>query len=224
MSEAPLVAIVRFPGTLDHESARRAAEAAGARTAAVWHTDRELPEGTAGVVLPGGFSYGDHLRPGAIASRAPILDAIRRHAEAGGRVLGICNGFQVLCEAGLLPGVLRPNSTLRFICRQADLEVGDADTPWTAGRPPGDVLSVPIKHHDGAWFGDPSEGRVVLRYVGESPNGSVDRVAGIANHDGNVMGLMPHPEEACDALLGSTDGLDLFAALIARAPLATTPD
>lgn len=213
MSDRPVVTVVRFPGTLDHDSARRAVEAAGGDARYAWHTDEELPEGTRGVLLPGGFSYGDHLRCGAIASRAPIMGAVRRHAEAGGRVLGICNGFQVLCESGLLPGVLRRNSTLKFICRQAELEVADDGTPWTAAAP-GPTLSIPIKHNEGAWFGDPSEGRVVLRYR-ENPNGAVDSVAGIANTAGNVMGLMPHPEEACDPLLGSTDGRVLIAALVA---------
>jgi phosphoribosylformylglycinamidine synthase I len=206
-------AIVRFPGSLDHESALRAAEAAGAEAGYAWHADEALPPGTEAVVLPGGFSYGDHLRCGAIASRAPVMDAVRRHAAEGGLVLGICNGFQVLCEAGLLPGVLRPNRTLSFICRQVELEVCDADTPWTAGLAPGDALSIPIKHHDGAWHGDPAGARVILRYRGESPNGSVDRVAGVANEAGNVLGLMPHPEEAADPLLGSTDGLRLLSAL-----------
>jgi phosphoribosylformylglycinamidine synthase subunit PurQ / glutaminase len=209
------IAVVRFPGTLDHESALRAAEQTGAHAFFAWHADTDLPAGTTAVVLPGGFSYGDHLRPGAIASRAPIMNAIRRLAGDGGPVLGICNGFQVLCEAGLLPGVLRPNRTLRFICRQAELEVGDAETRWTGGRSRGEGISIPIKHHDGAWFGDPSDGRVVLRYLGENPNGSVDQVAGIANRDGNVMGLMPHPEEACDVLLGSADGVALFRGLLA---------
>jgi phosphoribosylformylglycinamidine synthase len=167
------------------------------------------------VVIPGGFSYGDHLRPGALASRTPILGAVKRHAADGGRVLGICNGFQILCESGLLPGVLRPNASLQFICRQADLEVADPGTPWTGGRLAGEVLSVPFKHHDGAWFGDPGESRVVLRYKGENPNGSIDKIAGITNLAGNVMGLMPHPEEACDPLLGSVDGRALFAALLA---------
>lgn len=208
------VAVIRFPGTLDHESAKRAVEAVGANATFAWHADVDLPTGTTAVVLPGGFSYGDHLRPGAIASRAPIMAAIRRLAGDGAPVLGICNGFQILCEAGLLPGVLRPNLTLRFICRQANLEVTEGQTRWTGGRQNGTAISIPIKHHDGAWFGDPTEGRVVLRYQDENPNGSVDQIAGIANRDGNVMGLMPHPEEACDPLLGSDDGLALFRGLL----------
>jgi len=207
-----MVAVVRFPGSLDHESAVRAVEAAGGAAVYAWHADSELPTGTRAVVLPGGFSYGDHLRPGAIASRSPIMDAVRRHADAGGLVLGICNGFQVLCEAGLLPGVLRTNATTSFVCRQVELEVLDHDTPFTRGL--GDGLSVPIKNHDGAWFGDPTTARIVLSYGRENPLGSVASAAGVANASGNVLGLMPHPEEAVDRLLGSTDGLGLFDALV----------
>jgi len=205
------VAVVRFPGTLDHESARRAVERLGASAVWAWHAEPELPPGTTAVVLPGGFSYGDHLRCGAIASRAPVMADVRRHAERGGRVIGICNGFQVLCEAGLLPGALRRNATLSFVCRQMELEVGDPDTPWTGGLPAGAALSIPVKNNEGAWYGDPGEARVVLRYRAGNPLGSVDRVAGIANRAGNVMGLMPHPEEAADPLLGSTDGLRVLA-------------
>ena len=152
------VAIVRFPGSLDHDSARRAVERLGGAVAPAWHADPELPAGTSAVLLPGGFSYGDHLRCGAIASRAPIMAAVRRHAEDGGRVIGICNGFQVLCEAGLLPGALRRNATLSFVCRQMDLEVTDAGTPWTAGLPAGSSLSIPIKNNEGAWYGDAVRG------------------------------------------------------------------
>ena len=212
---ATRVAVLRFPGTLDHESAALAVQAVGGEPVFTHHMDTSLPEGATAVVIPGGFSYGDHLRPGALASRTPIIGAVKRHAADGGRVLGICNGFQILCESGLLPGVLRPNASLQFICRQADLEVADPGTPWTGGRLAGEVLSVPFKHHDGAWFGDPGESRVVLRYKGENPNGSIDKIAGITNLAGNVMGLMPHPEEACDPLLGSVDGRALFAALLA---------
>ena len=208
------VAVLRFPGSLDHDSAARAVEGLGAVALEAWHADAELPEGTDAVLLPGGFSYGDHLRCGAIASRAPIMDAVRRHAEAGGRVVGICNGFQVLCEAGLLPGALRRNATLSFVCRQMDLEVADADTPWTSGLESGSVVSIPIKNNEGAWYGDPASTRVVLRYR-DNLLGSTDAVAGVANEAGNVMGLMPHPEEACDALLGSTDGQLVLAGLIA---------
>lgn len=207
------VAIVRFPGSLDHDSAARAVEGMGAEAVEAWHADDELPAGTDAVLLPGGFSYGDHLRCGAIASRAPVMEAVRRHADEGGPVVGICNGFQVLCEAGLLPGALRRNATLSFVCRQMDLEVCDGDTPWTGGREPGETLSIPVKNNEGAWTGDPAGVRVVLRYR-EDLLGSVDRVAGITNEAGNVMGLMPHPEEACDPLLGSTDGRLVLGGLL----------
>ena len=209
------IGVVVFPGSNCDRDVRWATEGClGVPTRFLWHEERDL-SGLDAVVIPGGFSYGDHLRPGALASRTPIMSAVKRHAAGGGRVLGICNGFQILCESAMLPGVLRPNASLSFICRQGDLEVADAGTPWTGGRLVGERLSVPFKHHDGAWFGDPGESRVVLRYRGENPNGSVDKIAGISNLAGNVMGLMPHPEEACDPLLGSVDGRALFAALLA---------
>ena len=217
LTTQPTVTVVRFPGSLDHDAAVRAAAQAGARAVLAHHRDAELPVGTTAIVLPGGFSYGDHLRCGAIASRAPIMGAVRRFAADGGRVLGICNGFQILCEAGLLPGVLRPNRTLRFICRQATLEVDDTGTGWSGDLPPGARLSIPIKNHDGAWFGDPAEGRVVFRYDETNPTGSHDRIAGIANHDGNVLGMMPHPECACDPMVGSDDGRTIFGALVRSA-------
>jgi phosphoribosylformylglycinamidine synthase subunit PurQ / glutaminase len=210
------VAVVRFPGSLDHDSAVRAVERLGGRATYAWHADAELPPETTAVLLPGGFSYGDHLRCGAIASRAPIVAAVRRHAEAGGPVIGICNGFQVLCEAGLLPGALRRNATLSFVCRQMELEVADPDTPWTGGLASGATLSIPIKNNEGAWYGDPAAARVVLRYEAANPLGSTERVAGVANSAGNVMGLMPHPEEACDPLLGSTDGGLVLRGLVTR--------
>ncbi len=209
------IAVVHFHGSLDHEAAVRVMHEAGADATLVSHEDRTLPDDTAAVILPGGFSYGDHLRCGAIASRAPIMDAVRRFAESGRPVLGICNGFQIRCEAGLLPGVLRPNDSLHFICHQADVEVVDDGTPWTGDRSVGDVLSVPVKHHDGAWQGDESACRVELRYRGENPNGSQNAIAGIANHGGNVMGLMPHPEMACEEALGSADGRIIMDGLLA---------
>ena len=208
------VAVVKFPGSLDHDSAARAARQAGADAMLVHHKDDALPAGTTAVVLPGGFSYGDHLRCGAIASRAPIMQAVIRFAADGGRVLGICNGFQILCEAGLLPGVLRPNRSLSFICRQVTLEVDDDATGWTGALASGAQRSMPIKNHDGAWFGDPTEGRVVFRYDETNPTGSHERIAGIANREGNVLGMMPHPECACDPLVGSDDGRVVLDALI----------
>jgi phosphoribosylformylglycinamidine synthase subunit PurQ / glutaminase len=207
------VAVVRFPGSLDHDSAARAVEGLGAEAVEAWHAEPELPAGTDAVLIPGGFSYGDHLRCGAIASRAPVMAAVRRHADAGGRVVGICNGFQVLCEAGLLPGALRRNATLAFVCRQVTLEVADAGTPWTGGLEGGAELSIPVKNNEGAWYGDPVAARVVLRYR-DDLLGSVARVAGIASAGGNVMGLMPHPEEACDPLLGSVDGRIVLGGLL----------
>ena len=208
------VAVLRFPGSLDHDSAARALEDLGANPVEAWHADDTLPAGTDAVLIPGGFSYGDHLRCGAIASRSHIMGAVRRHAQEGGPVLGICNGFQVLCESGLLPGALRRNATLSFVCRQVELEVANDGTPWTGDRPAGSTISIPIKNNEGAWYGDPATARPILRYHGENPLGSVDAIAGIANEAGNVMGLMPHPEEACDPLLGSVDGRIVIGGLL----------
>lgn len=206
------VAVLRFPGSLDHASAARAIEAVGGTAREVWHASPELPAGTRAVVIPGGFSYGDHLRPGAVASRAPVMADVKRHAERGGLVLGICNGFQILCESGLLPGALRPNATLSFVCRQTEIEVTDADSPWTEVMGAGRVLSIPIKNNQGAWYGDPDRARVALRYRGEDRLGSVDAAAGVLDDSGRVLGLMPHPEEASDPLHGSIDGQALFRA------------
>lgn len=214
------IAVIRFPGSLDHEAAVRVLEQAGAQATLVSHHDHQLPESTTGVVLPGGFSYGDHLRCGAIASRTPIMDAVREFADAGGPVLGICNGFQILCEAGLLPGALLSNATQSFICKQVELEVLDDTTRWTGDHTRGSSLSIPIKHHDGAWQGDPSECTVVFRYVGDNPNGARDAIAGIANTEGNVLGLMPHPEMACEALLGSDDGITVMGGVLGTAVAA----
>ncbi len=219
----PTIAVIQFPGSLDHEAAARVMTEIASETheaVLVSHRADALPADTSAVVLPGGFSYGDHLRCGAIASRAPIMDAVHTFAGSGGPVLGICNGFQILCEAGLLPGVLRPNDTRTFICRQSTLEVVDDSTPWTGERRAGETLSVPIKHHDGAWQGDADACRVVFRYRDENPNGSQDRIAGIANEAGNVMGLMPHPEMACEDLLGSADGRIIMVGLLAEGRVA----
>jgi phosphoribosylformylglycinamidine synthase len=216
----PRVAVITFPGSNDDGDALLALEGLGADPVAAWHGDAELPRDVAAVVLPGGFSYGDYLRCGAIARFSPALDAVRRHAEAGGLVIGICNGFQILCEAGLLPGVLRPNEQLEFVCRDVRIRVENVDTPFTARCAHGQELVIPVKHGDGSWYAPPevveeleANGQVVLRYA-EDCNGSVADVAGVTNREGNVLGLMPHPEHAVDALLGSTDGALLLGSLV----------
>jgi phosphoribosylformylglycinamidine synthase len=215
------VAVIVFPGSCDDRDAMRAVTVAGAEPVRVWHADAGLG-GADAVIVPGGFSYGDHLRPGALAARSPVIGAVRELADAGGPVLGVCNGFQVLTEAGLLPGVLRTNSHLRFRCEDADLRV-ERESPWLPGAAPGDVLRIPVKHHDGCWFAPAAQveeleaaGQVLLRYV-HNPNGSVADVACVTNARGNVAGLMPHPEHAVDALLGSTDGRILLDGLLAQA-------
>jgi phosphoribosylformylglycinamidine synthase len=216
----PKIGVVTFPGSLDDRDAAWALAAVGARTVPIWHADHELPE-VAGVVLPGGFSYGDYLRAGAIASRSPIMDAVARFAAGGGLVLGICNGFQILCEAGLLPGVLLPNESLSFVCLDVRLIVDNAETPFTQRCQPGDRLTIPAKHGEGRWYADDdlfreveAAGQIVLRYDGESPNGSLGGVAGVCNDERNVFGLMPHPEHAVDPLLGSGDGALILASLV----------
>jgi len=215
----PRIAVVTFPGSNDDRDAALALERLGAEAVLVWHAQPELPQ-VAAVVLPGGFSYGDYLRCGAIARFAPVMDAIRRFAADGGLVLGICNGFQVLCEAGLLPGVLRPNASLSFICRDTRLHVEHADTPFTARASAGQTLTIPVKHGEGCYFADPellagleANGQILLRYE-ENPNGSVDAIAGVANETRTVFGLMPHPEHAVDPLLGSTDGAVILGSLV----------
>jgi phosphoribosylformylglycinamidine synthase I len=223
MSERrPRIAVVTFPGSNDDGDARLALELLGAEAVAVWHAETTLPEGTGGVVLPGGFSYGDYLRCGAIARLAPVMDAVRRFADDGGPVLGICNGFQILCEAGLLPGVLRPNRQLEFLCADVRLTVESSATPFTAAVEPGDELVIPVKHGEGCWVADDelfaqvADRQVVLRYA-DDVNGARDRVAGVANEEGNVLGLMPHPEHAVDPLLGPTGGVPLLEGLLAAA-------
>jgi phosphoribosylformylglycinamidine synthase subunit PurQ / glutaminase len=217
----PRVAVLVFPGSNDDQGAAWALSDLGAETSLVWHAEPDLPRVDA-VVLPGGFSYGDYLRCGAIARFAPAMQAVARFADEGGLVLGICNGFQILCEAGLLPGVLRPNESLSFVCRDVAVRVERADTPFTSRCAEGQRLVVPVKHGEGCWYADDelaaqleAAGQVVLRYeAGENPNGSVADVAGVLNEAGNVMGLMPHPEYAVDPLLGSGDGGLVLASLV----------
>jgi len=209
--------VITFPGSCDDVDALRAAARVG-EAVELWHADRDL-QGVDAVVVPGGFSYGDYLRAGAIARFAPVMEEVIEFARDGGLVLGICNGFQVLCEAGLLPGALLPNISLRFVCRQVELEVADADTPFTRAceaDPPTQRLSIPVKHTTGRYFA-PAPVRVVLRYApGENPNGSQDQIAGVCNEAGNVFGLMPHPEHAVDPLTGSVDGLRIFESIRAE--------
>ncbi|MBA2297161.1 MAG: phosphoribosylformylglycinamidine synthase subunit PurQ [Actinobacteria bacterium] len=214
------VAVVVFPGSNDDRDAAWALRALGADARLVWHAEHELPPDTGAVVLPGGFSYGDYLRCGAIARSAAIMRAVGEFAAAGGLVLGICNGFQILCEAGLLPGVLRRNRDLEFVCRDVAIRVERADTLLTRRCEPGQVLTLPVKHGEGSWYANAElyaelehEGQLVLRYA-EDCNGSVGDVAGVRDRAGNVLGLMPHPEHAVDPLLGSGDGALLLAALV----------
>jgi phosphoribosylformylglycinamidine synthase subunit PurQ / glutaminase len=226
----PLIPVVVFPGSNDDRDATLALTRLGAAAVRVWHTDAELPRDTAAVVLPGGFSYGDYLRCGALARFSPVMTAVIEFAERGGLVLGICNGFQILTEAGLLPGTLRPNASLAFVCRDVRLRVERTDTPFTSRCAEGDVLTIPVKHGDGCWFADQGllaelerSRQIVLRYGdGSNPNGAVGDVAGVVNERGNVFGLMPHPEHAVDPLLGSTDGAHILGSLVEAARLSPT--
>jgi phosphoribosylformylglycinamidine synthase len=218
-ADRPRVGVVVFPGSNDDRDAAWALRGLGADPVMVWHAEPELPDVEA-VVLPGGFSYGDYLRCGAIARFAPAMEAIEAFAADGGPVLGICNGFQILCEAGLLPGALRPNRSLTFVCRDADLVVERADTLFTTRCTARQRLTIPVKHGAGCYFADDEllarldENRqVVLRYSGDL-NGSVADIAGVVNEWGNVMGLMPHPEHAVDPLLGPADGALILASLV----------
>jgi phosphoribosylformylglycinamidine synthase subunit PurQ / glutaminase len=220
----PRVGVVVFPGSNDDRDALEAFGALGAEALPLWHGDSELPALDA-VVLPGGFSYGDYLRAGAIARFSPAMRAVSEFAAGGGLVLGICNGFQVLCEAGLLPGALRPNTSLAFVCRDVELVVERTDTPFTWRCESGQRLSIPVKHGEGCYVAPPDLGdSVVLRYApGENPNGSADDIAGVVNERGNVMGLMPHPEHAVDPLLGSTDGALILGSLLLEAERGREP-
>jgi phosphoribosylformylglycinamidine synthase len=226
--QRPVVPVVVWPGSNDDRDAQLALERLGAESPRIWHTDAVLPRETAAVVLPGGFSYGDYLRCGAIARFSPVLRAIEAFVAEGGLVLGICNGFQILTEAGLLPGALRPNASLSFICRDVPLRVERTDTPFTTRCVEGQELTIPVKHGDGCWFADEmlleeleANGQLPLRYApGANPNGAVADVAGVLNADGNVFGLMPHPEHAVDSLLGSDDGALVLGSLVDAARLS----
>jgi phosphoribosylformylglycinamidine synthase len=212
----PRIGVLVFPGSNDDRDAAWALGALGAEATPVWHAEDTLPPLDA-VVLPGGFSYGDYLRAGAIARFSPTMRAVADFAADSGLVLGICNGFQILCEAGLLPGILRPNASLQFVCRDARVIVERADTPFTSRCEVGQELLIPVKHGEGCYHAPPGlpEEQVVLRYAeGDNPNGSEDDVAGVTNAEGNVLGLMPHPEHAVDPLLGSGDGALVLASLV----------
>jgi phosphoribosylformylglycinamidine synthase I len=218
------VGVVLFPGSNCEHDAVEAVTALGGKAELVWHGDRSL-SGFDAVILPGGFAHGDYLRPGAIARFSPVMDAVREFAANGGPVVGICNGFQVLTEAGLLPGALQKNRGLKFLCTTVELRVETTESVLTSQAAPGQLLSVPINHFEGNYICDPhtldalrAEDRVMLRYV-DNPNGSIDDIAGICSEGRNVVGLMPHPERAVDPLLGSTDGAILIRSLLASTQL-----
>ena len=213
------VSIVVFPGSNCEFDVQAAFLGLGADVELVWHAHERLPDSDI-VVLPGGFAHGDYLRTGAIARFSPVMDAVREHADGGGLVIGICNGFQILCEAGLLPGAMRKNAGLKFRCIWTDLRVETSDSPFTSATSVGDTLRIPINHFEGNWYCESRElerlqgnGQIVFRYV-DNPNGSLDDVAGIVNADRNVLGMMPHPERACEALLGSADGARVFSSML----------
>ena len=216
------VGVVQFPGSNCEHDVIEAVERLGGKGDIVWHGSPTLPDVDA-VVLPGGFAHGDYLRPGAIARFSPVMDAVRRFAGEGGPVVGICNGFQVLTEAGLLPGALQKNAGLKFLCTTVELRVESAKSVLTSGATVGDILRIPINHFEGNYTCDPAtldrldrHQQVILRYV-DNPNGSSDSIAGVCNEQGNVVGLMPHPERASSALLGSEDGLVLLRSLLSGA-------
>jgi len=229
-------AVLVFPGiNRERDMARTLNLISGREPAMVWHAEHELPAGTDLVLIPGGFSYGDYLRCGAIAARAPIMDAVFAFAGKGGLTLGVCNGFQILCEAGLLPGMLMRNARLRFICRDVFLRVEHSDSPFTRGYSVGQVIRVPVAHGEGNYIADAEtikriedEGRVLLRYCSPdgkldeawNVNGAINAIAGIVNERGNVLGMMPHPENHVEAALGVTDGRGLFVGLMEALELA----
>ena len=215
----PSVGVITFPGSQDDRDAVLALTNLGAQVVPVWHAAEELPD-VGAVVLPGGFSYGDYLRAGALACFSPAMEAVASFAADGGLVLGICNGFQILCEAGLLPGALRGNVSLSFVCRDVPIRVERADTPFTSRCSRGQRLVIPVKHGEGCWYADEEllaeleqDGQILFRYE-DNPNGSLGDVAGVINREGNVMGLMPHPEHAVDPLLGSPDGALVLESLL----------
>jgi phosphoribosylformylglycinamidine synthase len=212
--------VVVFPGSnRDHDAWYAVAHVLGQEAALIWHQEESLG-GADAVILPGGFSYGDYLRCGAIAKFSPVMGAVKRFAAAGGPVIGICNGFQILVECGLLPGALLRNRSLRFVCKEVRLRVATANSPFTSAYEAGQILRVPVAHGDGCYFADPAtldrleaEDRVVFRYL-DNPNGSARDIAGVLNEQRNVMGMMPHPEDAVEPLMGSTDGLGIFQSAV----------
>jgi phosphoribosylformylglycinamidine synthase subunit PurQ / glutaminase len=214
-------AVIVFPGSnCDRDMAVALEQAAGRKPAMVWHRETALPDGLDFIALPGGFSYGDYLRSGAMAARSPVMEAVRAAAVRGVPVLGVCNGFQVLTEAGLLPGALMRNAGINFVCRTVGLRVDNNQSLFTAGYAAGEEIRIPVAHHDGNYFADSAalariegEGRVAFRYA-EPVNGSAHDIAGVLNDAGNVLGMMPHPERACDAAHGNEDGVRLFAAAL----------
>jgi phosphoribosylformylglycinamidine synthase subunit PurQ / glutaminase len=221
------IGVVTFPGSLDDTDAARAVRYAGAEPVSLWHADRDL-RGVDAVILPGGFSYGDYLRTGAIAKFSPVMDSVRKFADQGGLVIGICNGFQILCESGLLPGALMRNAGLKYVCKPVYVRVENADTPFTNACREGEVLCIPVGHMDGNYFCDEAtlgelrrDRRIIFRYStpdGEvtreaSPNGSLDNIAGICSPGRNVLGMMPHPERASEPALGCIDGFKIFESL-----------
>jgi len=225
--DAPRIAVVTFPGSNDDGDAMLALELLGAEPVRAWHADAALPDGTAGVVLPGGFSFGDYLRCGAIARFAPVMEAVGSFAASGGPVLGICNGFQILCEAGLLPGVLRLNRQQQFICADVTITVESTSSAFAETWKVGQELVIPIKHGEGNWYGGADliaaleeRGQIAFRYT-EDVNGAVGRIAGVTNEAGNVLGLMPHPEHAVDELLGPMGGVPVLGGLIEATRAAT---
>jgi phosphoribosylformylglycinamidine synthase I len=231
MAEQPKAAVLLFPGSNREKDVARALDNAGLPVEIVWHEADRLPPGVDLVVLPGGFSYGDYLRCGAIAARARVMDAVREHAAKGGLVLGICNGFQILCEAGLLPGALMRNAGLKFICRMQTLRVETTATPFTRGYSEGQVVTYALAHGEGAYIATPAEidalergDRIAFRYCDSqgnavdaaNPNGSLHNIAGVYSEGFNVLGLMPHPENLIDPLTGGVDGRPMFAGLLAN--------